>query len=63
MSRGPSTFRQQDLTRALKATVGAGLSIARIEIDRSGKIVVFPGRPQDVQDVAEVEANPWDTIA
>ena len=37
-------FRQADLTRALKATKGAGMNIDRVEIDRDGKIVlVFRG--------------------
>jgi hypothetical protein len=35
-------FRQSDLNRALKATIAAGLKIARIEIDREGKIIVIP---------------------
>ena len=37
MSRAPSTFRQQDVTRAVKAVAAAGLNIARIEIDKAGK--------------------------
>jgi hypothetical protein len=37
MSRAPSRFRQQDVTRAVKAVAAAGLNIARIEIDKAGK--------------------------
>jgi hypothetical protein len=33
-------FRQQDLTRALKGAIAAGVQIARLEIDPSGKIVI-----------------------
>ena len=58
MSRAPSTFRQQDVTRAVKAVVAAGVDIARIEIDKAGKIVIIAltdgGKP--------VAANEWDTV-
>jgi hypothetical protein len=40
MPRGPLTFRQQDVTRAVKAVVAAGVAIARVEVDRAGRIVV-----------------------
>jgi hypothetical protein len=41
MSRAPSTFRQQDVTRALRAAAAAGVDIARIEIDKAGKITII----------------------
>jgi hypothetical protein len=41
MSRAPSTFRQQDVTRAVKAVTAAGVHIARIEIDKTGKITII----------------------
>ena len=45
MSRAPYSFKQRDMTRALKAVVAAGLAIARVEVDRDGKIVIVPGTP------------------
>jgi len=33
-------FRQQDLKRALKGAIAAGVRPARVEIDHSGKIVI-----------------------
>lgn len=45
MSRGPATFRQRDMTAAIRAVRAAGVSVARVEVDRDGKIIVIPGKP------------------
>jgi hypothetical protein len=58
MSRGPATFKQQDLSRALKAVVTAGVKVARIEIDRAGKIVLVTSEMAQ----AVPEANEWDAV-
>jgi hypothetical protein len=58
MSRGPLTFRQTDLTRAVKAVRAAGVEVMRIEIDRAGKIIVVAGKPNE----AETTTNSWDEI-
>ena len=61
MARAPSTFRQQDVTRAVKAVAAAGVHIARIEIDKTGKIVIITtdmaNRPEGM-----TEANEWDRV-
>ena len=61
MARAPSAFRQQDVTRAVKAVTAAGVHIAQIEIDKSGKIVIITadptGRPGQM-----TEANEWDRV-
>jgi len=61
MARAPSTFRQQDVTRAVKAVTAAGVNLARIEIDKAGKIVIITadrtGQPGEM-----TEANEWDRI-
>ncbi|HEY9359190.1 MAG TPA: hypothetical protein VIQ50_02055 [Xanthobacteraceae bacterium] len=61
MARAPSTFRQQDVTRAVKAVTAAGVHIARIEIDKSGKIVIITAdQPDRLGNMAE--ANEWDRV-
>jgi len=47
MARAPSTFRQQDVTRALKAVAAAGVGIARVEIDKAGKIIIITDETTD----------------
>lgn len=56
MARAPCKFRQSDVARAVKAVRAAGVAVARVEIDRDGKIVVVAGDPATVQDRA-----PFDT--
>lgn len=58
MSRGAATFKQSDLTRALKAARDAGVTIARVEIDKAGKIVVIAGTPKNDDDRGG--ENEWD---
>ena len=59
MARAPSTFRQQDVTRAVKAVAAAGVHIARIEIDKAGKIVIITAEGHAQPDES-TEANEWD---
>jgi hypothetical protein len=61
-----SKFRQQDVTRALKGAIAAGVEIARVEIDPTGKIVIQlssgevkeQAAPDDLdRELAEFEAH------
>jgi hypothetical protein len=59
MSRARSAFRQQDVTKAVKAVTAAGVHIARIEIDKAGKIVIIA--VDATGQAAQIpEANSWD---
>ena len=47
MARGSSTFRQRDVTKALKAASAAGLRITGYKIDpQTGKIEVVTEKPE-----------------
>jgi hypothetical protein len=61
MSRGQQTFRQSDVTKALKATVKAGIAVRRVEIEKDGKIVVVTAPPQDAAG-EKPEKNEWDVV-
>jgi hypothetical protein len=51
MARAPSTFRQADLTKAVKAVRSAGVDILRVELTKDGRIVIVTGEAQPaVQD-------------
>jgi hypothetical protein len=62
MTRRPSTFRQQDVTRAVKAVVAAGVGIARVEVDKAGKITIIALATEQRGEARE-EANEWDSIS
>jgi hypothetical protein len=40
MSRAPTTFRQRDVTAAVKAVTAAGYEVLRVEVDKQGRITV-----------------------
>lgn len=40
MARGASTFRQRDLTAAVKAMVAAGQKVSRVEVGKDGGFVI-----------------------
>jgi hypothetical protein len=61
MTRAPSTFRQQDVTRAVKAVAAAGVDIARVEIDKAGKITIIAATSTKPEEGKR--ANEWDAIS
>ncbi len=43
MANRPATFREADVTRAIRGALKAGLKVTGVEIDAAGRIVVFSG--------------------
>ena len=60
MSRREQTFKQSDVTKALKAAVKAGVAVGRLEIEKNGKIVIVTARPDDAANMEKPEKNEWD---
>jgi hypothetical protein len=60
MSRGPSRFREADVKRAVRAVLGTGVEIVRVEIDAAGKVILVIGKPGD--EPAKPSRNPWDDV-
>ncbi len=62
MSRGQQTFKQSDLTKAIKAAVKAGVAVERVEIDKDGKITIVTVRPEDAANGETPGKNEWDGV-
>ena len=59
MSRGAQTFKQGDVTKALKGAEKAGFKVQRAEIGADGRIVLdFTEQAQQTANVA----NEWDSV-
>jgi|SRR5215469_665750 len=54
MSRAPATFRQSDITRAIRAARAAGVDSVRIDITKDGKISII------LSGETPKEPNEWD---
>ena len=56
MSRGPQTFRQRDVTKAVKGALATGVPVASVRVDKDGAIVVTFGDPEKTKS----DRNEWD---
>ena len=61
MGRGPCTFRQADVERAVRAADKAGVELARIEIAKDGKIILVIDKSRNSNTGSEPDTNPWDS--
>ncbi|BAB54741.1 hypothetical protein [Mesorhizobium japonicum] len=56
-----ASFKQADLSRAIKAMVAAGLEIGPVKIDPSGSIIILPAKKGAATDKSE-DDNEWDDV-
>ncbi len=59
MPRAPCIFRQRDVTRAIRGARAAGVEVARIELDKEGRIVIVPAQ---AATTSEAKRNEWDEV-
>jgi hypothetical protein len=58
LSRGPSTFRRQDVTRAIKAAFAAGATRARVEV--GGIVITAEKSDAEAANLVNGAPNEWD---
>jgi integrase len=58
VTRAPCTFKQSDVRRVVKAVVGAGVPVQRVEVSPDGKISVVAGEPPGPNGGQDI--NEWD---
>jgi uncharacterized membrane protein len=61
VTRRLPSFRQSDLTRAVKAVIAAGLHVAGVKVSAQGDIEVVTGEEKTQGPSTEGE-NEWDRI-
>lgn len=54
----PAVFTQGDISKLLKGAKAAGMTVSRVVIDRSGRIVADFGKPSEDAGAA----NEWDVV-
>jgi len=64
MARRPCTFKERDLTRALRGVKAAGIEIQRVSIDKAGTIIIEPASdsPRTSDDEVEQELTAFEAI-
>jgi hypothetical protein len=62
MARRPASFRQSDLTRAVRGVRAAGVEVSEVLINSVGAIEIRTGKATDEKLEDDDNSNPWDTL-
>jgi hypothetical protein len=62
VARVPLTFRQRDVTAAIKAVERAGHKVARVSISHEGNIIVELAPTVANEAAPDPEFNEWDEL-
>lgn len=57
MGHGPCTFKKRDVKTAVQGAREGGIEVARVVIEKDGKIIIVAGKPVDGD---KAEPNEWD---
>jgi hypothetical protein len=58
--RGRCTFRQRDVTAAIKAAKAAGEEVVRVEVGRDGNIIIVTSKSEARLGLVRDYTNDWD---
>jgi hypothetical protein len=53
------SVRQRDVAAAVKGAVAAGVEVARIEVDKEGRIVIVAGKPNEASTGPADALDSW----
>jgi hypothetical protein len=51
--------RKRDICAAVKGAVAAGVEVARIEVDKEGRVVIIAGKPNEAGAAAASALDAW----
>jgi hypothetical protein len=53
------SVRKRDVCAAVKGAVAAGVEVARVEVDKEGRIVIIAGKPNEATPTAADALDAW----